>query len=232
MRYVRKTLRRRRREHETPKRARFRCLVEQGVSQVEADRRVRVDRSTARKWLRQADRRSKGARTGRPRIIPDEKVEETGRTAVYQPSGHALFLSVLCSLCLNVFRQVNEQTNNETFRFYSASELLKAKSTRCSFCTLLLSSIRKRQTENEKGAEKLYETKSRRPLIAEIQHYHKDLGFSFNLWHHKKEVWDFLTSVTLKFSDAEIWFGKGYSLKTCFMKVTTKILFRTPEENF
>jgi hypothetical protein len=61
--------------------------------------------------------------------------------------------------------------------------------------------------ENKKGAEKLYETKSRRPLIAEIQSY-KDLGLSFKLWHHKKEDWVFLTSITLKFSDAEIWFGK------------------------
>jgi hypothetical protein len=155
----------------------------------------------------------------------------TGRNGGYQPSGHALFLSVLCSLCLNVFRQVREQTNNQTFRFYSAPELLKAKSTGCSFCTLLLSSIRKRHTENGKGAEKLYETKSRRPLIAEIQFY-KDLGLSFNLWHHKKEDWDFLTSITLKFGDAEIWFSKGYSLKTPFMNVTTKILFRTPDENF
>jgi transposase len=70
--YVRKTMRR---EHETPKRARFRCLVEQGVSQAEAARQVKVDRSTARKWLRQADRRNP-KRTGRPSIIPDEKVEE------------------------------------------------------------------------------------------------------------------------------------------------------------
>ena len=70
--YVRKTIRR---EHETPKRARFRCLVEQGVSQAEAARRVKVDRSTARKWLSQADRRNP-KRTGRPYIIPDKKVEE------------------------------------------------------------------------------------------------------------------------------------------------------------
>jgi hypothetical protein len=131
----------------------------------------------------------------------------TGRNGGYQPSGRALFLSVLCSLCLSVFREVSEQTNSQTFRFYSAPELLKAKSTRCSFCTLLLSSIRKRHTENEIGAEKLYETKSRHPLIAEIQFY-KDPGLSFKLWHHKKEDWDFLTSITLKFSDAEIWIGK------------------------
>ena len=131
---------------------------------------------------------------------------------------------------LKVFRQVSEQTNHPTFRFYSAPELLKAKPTRCSFCTLLLSSIRKRHTENKKGAEKFYETKSRRPLIAEIQFY-TDLGLVFKLWHHKKEDWDFLTSITLKFSDAEIWFGKGDSLKTRFLEVATNILFRTPEES-
>ena len=156
---------------------------------------------------------------------------KTGRTEGYQPSGHALFLSVLCPFCLKVFRQISEQTSNPTFRFYSAPELLKAKSTRCSFCTLLLSSIRERHTENKRGAEKFYETKSRRPLIAEIQFY-TDLGLSFQLWHHKKEDWDFLTSVTLKFSDAEIWFGKGDSLKTRFLKVATNLLFRTPEESF
>ena len=156
---------------------------------------------------------------------------KTGRTEGYQPSGHAFFLSVLCSFCLKVFRQVSEQTNHPTFRFYSAPELLKAKPTRCSFCTLLLSSIRKRRTENKKGAEILYATKSRRPLIAEIQFY-TDLGLVFKLWHHKKEDWDFLTSVTLKFSDAEIWFGKGDSLKTRFLKVATNLLFRTPEESF
>jgi hypothetical protein len=130
---------------------------------------------------------------------------KTGRTEGYQPSEHACFLSVLCSFCLKVFRQVSEQTNNLPFRFYSAPELLKAKSRRCSFCTLLLSSIHKRHTENKKGAEKLYETKSRRPLIAKIQFY-TDLGLSFQLWHYKED-WDFLTSITLKFSDAEIWFG-------------------------
>jgi hypothetical protein len=132
---------------------------------------------------------------------------KTGRTEGYQPSRHALFLSVLCSFCLKIFCQISEQTSNPTFRFYSAPELLKAKSTRCSFCTLLLSSIRERHTENKRGAEKLYETKSRRPLIAEIQFY-TELGLSFQLWYHKKEDWHFLTSITLKFSDAEIWFGK------------------------
>jgi transposase len=46
--YVRKTLRK---EHDTPKRSRFRCLVEQGLSQAEAARRVNVKRKTAIKWL-------------------------------------------------------------------------------------------------------------------------------------------------------------------------------------
>jgi len=72
--YVRKT---QRKEYETPKRARFRCLVEEGFSQAEAARRVKVDRTTALKWLHQpSNRRSKGARTGRPPIISDEKVKE------------------------------------------------------------------------------------------------------------------------------------------------------------
>jgi transposase-like protein len=46
--YVRKTLRK---EHETPKRARFRCLVEQGMSRAAAARIVNVNRTTALKWL-------------------------------------------------------------------------------------------------------------------------------------------------------------------------------------
>ncbi len=74
MAYVNKTLRR---EHETPKRARFRCLVEQGMSRAAAARIVKVNRTTALKWLQQpSDRRPKGTRTGRPYIIPDEKVKE------------------------------------------------------------------------------------------------------------------------------------------------------------
>jgi transposase len=74
--YVRKTLRK---EHDTPKRSRFRCLVEQGLSQAEAARQVGVNRKTAIKWLyhRPSDRRtSTGKRTGRPSIISDEKVKE------------------------------------------------------------------------------------------------------------------------------------------------------------
>jgi hypothetical protein len=37
---VRKTLRK---EHDTPERARFRCVIEQGLSQAEAARRVQVN---------------------------------------------------------------------------------------------------------------------------------------------------------------------------------------------
>jgi transposase len=73
--YVRKTLRK---EHDTPKRSRFRCLIEQGLSQAEAARRVSVKRKTAIKWLHRqpSDRRTGKTRTGRPPIISDEKVEE------------------------------------------------------------------------------------------------------------------------------------------------------------
>jgi len=42
--YVRKTLRK---EHDTPKRSRFRCLIKQGLSQAEATRQVGVNRKTA-----------------------------------------------------------------------------------------------------------------------------------------------------------------------------------------
>ena len=71
--YVRKTLRR---EHETPKRARFRCLVEQGMPRAAAARIINVNRTTALKWLNQPSDRRPQTRTGRPYIIPDEKVEE------------------------------------------------------------------------------------------------------------------------------------------------------------
>ncbi len=73
--YVRKTLRK---EHETPKRSRFRCLVEQGLSQAEAARRTKLNRKTAIKWLNQrpSDRRTGKLRPGRPPIISNAKVEE------------------------------------------------------------------------------------------------------------------------------------------------------------
>jgi hypothetical protein len=46
MAYVYKTLRR---EHETPKRARFRYLVKQGISRAAAARIIKVNRTTALK---------------------------------------------------------------------------------------------------------------------------------------------------------------------------------------
>jgi transposase len=65
-----------RREHETPKRARFKCLIEQGYSQRDAAQRLNLSRGTVAKWPSQSDRRTGKGRTGRPPIIPDEKVEE------------------------------------------------------------------------------------------------------------------------------------------------------------
>jgi len=69
--YIRKTLRK---EHDTPKRSRFRCLLEQGYSQRDAARLLDLTRGTASKWV--SDRRTGKGRTGRPPIISDEKVEE------------------------------------------------------------------------------------------------------------------------------------------------------------
>lgn len=69
----RKTLRR---EHETPKRSRFRCLIEQGYSLRDAAKRADVPHSTAIKWLPQTDRRTGKSRPGRPPIISNQKVEE------------------------------------------------------------------------------------------------------------------------------------------------------------
>ena len=67
-----------RKEHETPRRVRFRCLVEQGYSQSEAAELAKIPRTTAIKWLKQrpSDRRTGKERTGRPPLISDEKVEE------------------------------------------------------------------------------------------------------------------------------------------------------------
>jgi transposase len=69
--YVRKTLRK---EHDTPKRSRFRCLLEQGYSQRDTARWLDLTRGTASKWV--SDRRTGKGRTSRPPIISDEKVEE------------------------------------------------------------------------------------------------------------------------------------------------------------
>jgi len=129
-----------------------------------------------------------------------------------QLSRDAVSLSILCSLCSKIFGQVNQQRNHLTLRFYSASELINVKPERCAFCALLLDSIHKRQIGNLKNnGERLYGTRSQRPLIAEIQFY-QDLGLSFSLWYKKNKNWDFITGVTLKFSDAPIWFGKHAGL--------------------
>ena len=63
-----------RREHETPRRLRFRGLIEQGYSQRHAAQVLNLSRGTASKWLSKTDRRTK--RPGRPPIISDKKVEE------------------------------------------------------------------------------------------------------------------------------------------------------------
>jgi transposase len=67
-----------RKEHETPRRVRFRCLVEQGFSHSEAARQAKVERTTAIRWLhkRPSDRRTGKTRPGRPPIVSDSKVEE------------------------------------------------------------------------------------------------------------------------------------------------------------
>lgn len=63
-----------RKEHYTPTRTRYRLLIEEGVSQRDAARRLGVPRSTAAKWIQQQDRRNK--RHGRPPLISDEKIQE------------------------------------------------------------------------------------------------------------------------------------------------------------
>lgn len=64
-----------RREHGTPKRARFRALIEAGFSQRKAAKKVGVKRSTAQGWLRpdQGDRRRR--RLGRPSILTDDDIK-------------------------------------------------------------------------------------------------------------------------------------------------------------
>ena len=67
-----------RKEHTTPRRVRFICLVEDGYNHSEAARRAKVNRTTALEWLkRDSDRRTRPlAHTNRPPIISDEKVQE------------------------------------------------------------------------------------------------------------------------------------------------------------
>jgi len=62
-------------EHQTPKKARFRALVEDaGWGQERAARKLKIPQSTATKWLKQVDERRTGKhREGRPRLI-DEKM--------------------------------------------------------------------------------------------------------------------------------------------------------------
>ena len=60
-----------RREHETPKKARFRALVEDaGWTQEQAATKVKVPQPTATRWLKQASERRTGKfRPGRPKIL-------------------------------------------------------------------------------------------------------------------------------------------------------------------
>jgi transposase len=70
-----------RREHSTPKRTRFRCLVKEGYSYSEAARRAKVNRTTVIRWLyqRPSDRRTGKTRPSRPPIILNTKVEEIAK---------------------------------------------------------------------------------------------------------------------------------------------------------
>jgi hypothetical protein len=74
---IRKTARR---EHSTPKRVRFRNLVEIGYNHLEAARIVKVDRTIAIQWLttRNSDRQTR-PKQGRRLIISDAKVEEMAK---------------------------------------------------------------------------------------------------------------------------------------------------------
>jgi transposase len=67
-----------RKEHETPRRVRFRHLIEQGYSQSHAAEELGLPRTTAIKWVqkRASDRRTGKERPGRRPIISDAKVEE------------------------------------------------------------------------------------------------------------------------------------------------------------
>lgn len=64
-----------RREHPTPKRARFRALAEVGFSQRFAAKRAGAKRSTAQGWLKaDSDRRTR--RPGRVPILSDDDVQK------------------------------------------------------------------------------------------------------------------------------------------------------------
>lgn len=71
---VRKTSRR---EHDTPKKARFWALVEDaGWSGRMAAKKVKVDHSTASRWLKQASERRTGKfRPGRPNVLTEAQLD-------------------------------------------------------------------------------------------------------------------------------------------------------------
>ena len=66
-----------RREHDTPKKARFRALVEDaGWSGRKAATKVKVNQSTASRWLKQASERRTGKfQPGRPKILTKAQLD-------------------------------------------------------------------------------------------------------------------------------------------------------------
>ena len=65
-------------EHQTPKKARFKALVEDaGWKQERAAKKLKLPQSTATKWLKQEDDRRTGkTREGRPRLINDKMLDK------------------------------------------------------------------------------------------------------------------------------------------------------------
>ena len=63
-----------RREHDTPQRARFKALVDEGHSQRNAASQIGVSRPTAQQWLRTSGRRT--CRPGRPPILGDKEKDK------------------------------------------------------------------------------------------------------------------------------------------------------------
>jgi transposase len=66
-----------RREHDTPKKARFRALVEDaGWSGLKAATKVKANQSTASRWLKQASERRTGKfQPGRPKILTKAQLD-------------------------------------------------------------------------------------------------------------------------------------------------------------
>jgi hypothetical protein len=97
MAYKRKIIRK---EYDTPKRARFRCLVEQRIPQAEAARRTFVNQKTAIKWLhkRPSNRRTGKTRTRRPPIILDTPVEEMAKWMTGHFNQRALHLQEIAKI--------------------------------------------------------------------------------------------------------------------------------------